>query len=557
MGVLSLEVEKGLYLGIDFGTTNSVVSIYHYDTNEVHTLKIDGYTVFPSVIQFEKDYDSGKLIRIFGIEAKEAAIIFPESTVTSIKRQLEMDEPLVIKVDDEEFTFESETIVSEILAHLKEQADIYIREELNIVGTFSGCVITVPANSTDKQKRKMKKAAVMAGFLDKNVYLRLEPAAAAINYAVNVNEDKKVLVYDFGGGTFDACLLEVKKQDNEPEISILSTFGDNYLGGNDIDQLVVDIIYEEFLRLSKNSINLFDFSKDDGMSEREKKMAIVRMKQIANYTKEKLSVSNKAKVVLAPFIQFPMIISIQLEVTREAFYNHKRKYQLDDSSQIYEKMKNLSVNDLVGRTISCIDKCIKGASLSKEDIEEVFLVGGSSSLVEVYTQIVDYFGKEPYKSKISPALSISRGAAHYCNQIMLPSLKGPKVNERTIHSLGVEISGRRYLEVIKQGLEIPEEGLNIEAPFTLETNYDDLSSLAIVVYEDIEPDEFRRKFVYEDGIKRLAATTLRGIPLKAKGEEKIKVIFNLSRDNTLTVEAIALGSEEVKTSLAVDDLYEK
>lgn len=557
MGVLSLEVEKGLYLGIDFGTTNSVVSIYQYDTNEVHTLKIDGYTVFPSVIQFEKDDESGGLLRVFGIEAKEAAIIYPESTVTSVKRQLEIDEPLVIKVDDEKFTFESETIVAELLAHLKEQADIYIREELNIVGTFSGCVITVPANSTDKQKRKMKKAAVMAGFLNEHIYLRLEPAAAAINYAANVNEDKKVLVYDFGGGTFDACLLEIQKQEDEPEISILSTFGDNYLGGNDIDQLMVDIIYEEFLRLSKDAIDLFDFSKNDGMSEREKKMAIVRMKQIATHTKEKLSTTNSAKVVLAPFIQSPLIISIQLEITRNAFYNHKRKYQLDDTDQIYEKMKNLSVIDLVKKTMSCIDKCIRGASLDKSAIDEVFLVGGSSSLVEVHTQIVEYFGKEPYKAKISPALSISRGAAYYCNQIMLPSLKGPKVNERTIHSLGIEISGRRYLEVIKQGLEIPEEGLVLEAPYSLETNYDELSSLAIVVYEDVEPDEYRRKFVYEDGIKRLAATTLRGIPAKAKGEEKIKIIFKLSRDNTLTVDAIALGSEEVYTSLAVDDLYEK
>ncbi len=557
MGILSLEVEKGLYLGIDFGTTNSVVSIFHYDTNEVHTLKIDGYTVFPSVIQFEKDYETGDIVRIFGIEAKEAAIIFPESTVTSIKRQLEIDEPLVIKVDGEEFTFDSETIVSEILAHLKEQADIYIREELNIVGTFSGCVITVPANSTDKQKRKMKKAAVMAGFLEENVYLRLEPAAAAINYAAHVNENKKVLVYDFGGGTFDACLLEVKKQENEPEISILSTFGDNYLGGNDIDQIMVDIIYEEFLRLSEGTIDLFDFTKDDGMTERDKKMAIVRMKQMANHTKEKLSTTNSSKIVLAPFIQSPKIISLQLEVSREAFYNHQRKYQLDDTDQIFEKMKDASIIDLVGRTIACIDKCIQGASLHKDDIEEVFLVGGSSALTEVHTRIVDYFGKEPYKAKISPALSISRGAAHYCNQIMLPSLHGPKVNERTIHSLGIEISGRRYLEIIKQGLEIPEDGLIVEAPFTLETNFDDLSSLAIVVFEDVEPDEYRRKFVYEEGIKRLAATTLRGIPVQAKGEEKIKVIFKLSRDNTLTVDAIALGAAEIKTSLAVDDLYEK
>jgi len=557
MGVLSLEVEKGLYLGIDFGTTNSVVSIYHYDTNEVHTLKIDGYTIFPSVIQFEENVDTGELSRIFGIEAKEAAIIYPESTIISIKRQLESDEPIVIKVENKEYTFETETIVSEILAHLKEQADIYIREQLNIVGTFSGCVITVPANSTDKQKRKMKKAAIMAGFSEENIYLRLEPAAAAIAYAANVNEDKKVLVYDFGGGTFDACLLEIKKMNEEPEISIASTYGDNYLGGNDIDQLMVDIIYDEFLRLTNHSIDLFDFSKDDGMSERDKKMAIVRMKQVANHTKEQLSSSTNGKIVLAPFIQSPMIVNIQIELSREAFYHHKRKYQLDDSESVFIRMKEQSVIDLIKRTIICIEKCIAGAGVNKEEIQEIFLVGGSSSIVEVHNQIVEYFGKEPYKALLSPALSISIGAAYYCNQIMLPSLRGPKVNEKTIHSLGIEIAGRRYLQIIKQGVEIPEEGLSIEAPFTLETNFDDLTNLAIVVYEDLEPDEYARKFVYEEGIKRLAATTLRGVPCKPKGEEKVKVIFNLSRDNTLTVDAISLGNEESRTSLAVDDLYEK
>lgn len=557
MGVLSLEIEKGLYLGIDFGTTNSVVSIYHYDTDDVYTLKVDGYTIFPSVIQFEKNHDTGELDRIFGIEAKEAAIIFPESTVDSVKRQLETDEQIEIVVEDETYTFETETVVAELLAHLKEQADIYIREELNIAGTFSGCVITVPANSTDKQKRKMKKAAYLAGFNEENIYLRLEPAAAAIAYATQVNENKKVMVYDFGGGTFDACLLEIKKQEDEPEISILGTYGDNYLGGNDLDQLMVDMIYEEFLRLCENKFDLFDFTKDDGMSRKEKKMAIVRLKQVANHAKEKLSTTQSTKVILAPFIQSPVPINIQMEITKEAYYYHKRKYQLDDSAVIYDRMKEVSLVDLIGRTIECMKKCLSSSGVQVQEVDEVFLVGGSSAINEVHTRILDFFGKEPYQSMLSPALSISRGAAHYCNQIMLPSMRGPKMHETTVHSLGIEIAGRRFLEIIKKGIDIPLEGLTLEAPFSLQTNFDDLSSLAIVVYEDLEPDEFTRKFVYDTSIKRLSGTTLRGIPLKPKGEEKIQVIFKLGQDNMLTVEALSLSTKGVNTALSVDELYEK
>jgi len=556
MGFLSLEVEKGLYLGIDFGTTNSVVSIFHYDQNAVYTLKIDGYTVFPTVIQFELN-EEHTLSRIFGIEAKEAEIIYPESTITSIKRRLESDEPIIIKLEELEYTFEAEAIVAEILSHLKQQADIYIREELGIAGTFSGCVITVPANSTDKQKRKMKKAACLAGFLEEHIYLRLEPAAAAITYAAGINENKKVLVYDFGGGTFDACVLQITKGEQEPELNIVSTFGDNFLGGNDIDQLMVDYIYDHFINITQGAIDLFDYNKEDGMTRHEKQLALVRLKQVANHAKEKLSMVNSTKVTLAPFIQQPLPVNIQLDIQREIFYCHQRKHRLDDSEIHFNRLRDKSVNDLVLQTISCVKKCLETGTLSVGAIDEVFLVGGSSSIPKVSSMICDLFGKEPYQAMISPALSISQGAAYYCNQIMLPSLKGPKIHETSIHSLGIEIAGRRYFEIIKPGLIIPEEGLRLEARCTLETNFDDLTSMAIVVYEDLEPNENQTKYVYDQGLKRLSGTTLRQIPASKKGMEKIKVIFELSRDNILTVQAISLSNEGSMTTLKVDELYEK
>ncbi len=557
MGVLSLEIQKGLYLGIDFGTTNSVLSIYNYDEQKVQVLPIDGSKLFPTAIQFEEGDEDGTLQKIYGIEAKEGAIIYPESTVISIKRRLESDEPVTIQLGETTYSFDNETIVSQLLAYMKEQADMYIRDVLSIMGNFSGCVITVPANSTDKFKKKMKIAAVMAGFLEEHVHLRLEPAAAAITYANEIEGERKVLVYDFGGGTFDACLLSIEEDEGEPSINIMSTYGDNYLGGDDLDQIIADMIYDEFLKQVDGAVDLYDDSETDTMTNRDKKTAIYRMKQAATEAKEKLSAANTCQIVLAPFIQLPVPVNIRIELTRESFYNHSRKYPLDDPEWVFERTKGKTATELIDRTIECVNKCLEDSQLAKEDIDEVFLVGGSSSIPLVKERLEAHFGQEPYQSKVSPAFSISQGAALYCNQIMLPSLSGPKVHETTIHSLGLEISGRRYMEIIPKGLAIPEDGLTVEAPYTFETGMDDLTSLAIAVYEDVEPEESKTRFVYDSTMKRLGGTTLRHIPVGKKGQEKIKVIFNINRDNILTVEAFALNEEGSKTVLRVDELYEK
>ncbi len=316
MGTLGLDLESGLFLGIDFGTTNSVVSIYDFKDGEVQTIPIDGSNIFPTAIQFETDIDDEtKLAKIFGIQAKEAAMIYPGSTILSIKRYLGSDESITINVDEKEYTFTPQQIAGEIMAYLKRMADEYAREKLNLSGEFSGCVITVPANSTDKQKKMTKEAAILAGFDEESVYLRLEPAAAAISYAINERKDKKVLVYDFGGGTFDACILEIKLDENEePNISILSTYGDNNLGGNDIDKILIDMIYEEFKKLTDGEIDLFNENIDDGVSKRQKKVALVRLAQMANQAKERLSQAKSTKIVLAPFIQEPKIVNINMSL---------------------------------------------------------------------------------------------------------------------------------------------------------------------------------------------------------------------------------------------------
>ena len=558
MATLGLDLERGLFLGIDFGTTNSVVSIFDFKNGDVQTIPIDGSNIFPTAIQFETDIeDENKLSKIFGVQAKEAAMIYPQSTILSIKRFLGTDENITINVDEKEFSFSPEQIAGEVMGYLKSMADEYAREKLNISGEFSGCVITVPANSTDKQKKMTKQAAVLAGFDEDSIYLRLEPAAAAISYAVNERKDKKVLVYDFGGGTFDACILEIKLDENEePNISILSTYGDNNLGGNDVDKILIDMIYEEFKKLTDNQIDLFDENVDDGVSKRQKKVALVRLAQMANQAKERLSQAKSTKIVLAPFIQEPKIVNINMEITKDDFLNHKRVNKLNDSDDIFQKFEGKSVIDMINETILCVDKSLEKAKISTEEIDEIFLVGGSSSMPIVSEKIKEKFNKEPFKSKISPALSISQGAAHYCNMIMMPTVKGPVVHEKTIHPIGLEIAGRRFMEIVKAGMDIPKDSLIIEASEPLITNFDNVSSMAIVVYENTIPDDEKgNTLVTNEGMKRLAGTSLRGIPQGPKGQEKVKVIFSISPDNMLKVTAKSMSDDGIVTELSVDELY--
>lgn len=559
MGTLGLDIEQGLYLGIDFGTTNSVVSVFDYDNDEVITIPVDGQMIMPTAVQFEEDFDQpDKLNSIYGFEAREGAVIFPESTVLSVKRLLGRDNPIAVEVGDVHYDFRPEDIVAQILGYLKDSARTYLQEEKYMSGEFSGCVLTVPANSTDKQKRRMLDAAVGAGFLEDHIHLRLEPAAAAITYAKNADKDSKILVYDFGGGTFDACLLSMTSMDgDEPEISIMSTYGDNNLGGNDLDKLMMDMVYDAFLETTEGAIDLFDLSKEDGVSPKVKKMAKRRLYQAANQAKERLTTTGSTKIVLAPFLQEPSIVNLNLEVTREAYYSHCRKHQMDDYDDTFDLLEGRNLKDLVARTMECVNKCVEAAGLIAADVDEVFLVGGSSAVPEVRDQVEVYFDQPPYQSAISPALSISQGAAYYCQMIMMPSSAGPRVLDTTIHPLGLEISGRRFLEIIPEGVPIPEEGLEIQGEEPLYTTFDGITSLAIVVYEDTAPltGPKHLRFVYEPGMERLGGTTLNGIPEGAKGEEEVKVVFSLNRDNLLRVRATSTREHGPTTELKVDGLY--
>lgn len=563
MADLSLDLDRGLYLGIDFGTTNTVVSVYDEEEDEIITIPIDSMKVFPTAIQFEEDvldFDNTSLEKIYGKEAKDSAIIYPMSTILNMKNLLSEKDKVEIKIGEQKYTFTPSQIVGEFLSYVKEEAENYVQDELDIMGEFIGCVITVPANSTDKQKKLTKDAGILAGFLEEHIHIRLEPAAAAISYARTINEDKKVLVYDFGGGTFDACILEIKLDENSknPKISIVSTHGDNNLGGNDIDNIIVDMIYEKFKEITNEDIDIFVDSKYIPSDFRlDFLTAQIKLKQMATTIKEKLSQSNQATVVLTPLLQAPKFVNIEMNITRDEFYNHKRKNKLNQKEELFKKFENKTFLDIINMTMESIDRCLEVAGLNVNEIDNVFLVGGSSTIPIISEMIESKFGKVPYRSAISPAFSISQGASVY-TKILLDSDGDKKeiVEDKTIHSFGIELAGRRFLPIIKSGEIIGEEGLEFVSDEPLFTNFDDISSMAIVIYEEVEENKSKGlHLVTDSGMRKLASTQLRGIPKNKKGEEKVEIIFKISKDNILKVEARSLSKDFVQTELLVDDLY--
>lgn len=542
-------------LGIDFGTTNCVVSVYL--DQESLVIPIDGSNVFPTAMMFEPDLDEpDKLHKVFGIEAKEGATIYPELSVLNVKRRLGTGQKIKLLVDGRDYQFTPEEIAGEILAYLKDKTLEYLEEEQGLACEFASCVITVPANSTDKQKKMTKDAAVLAGFDEHSTYIRLEPAAAAINYAVTEPSAKHMLVYDFGGGTFDACVVGVTtgEHQKEPQISILSTYGDNDLGGNDVDKLIMDMVYEAFKVLTEDRIDLFTTEPDESPSlTRQKKMAVARLEQAAQKAKERLSAAKSTKVTLAPFLQEPEIVNINLEITQEAFYAHRRVNQLTDSAETFQRYTGKNLHDMLAITMECIENCVNASGVA--GIDEIFLVGGSSAIPLVSEKITDKFGKAPYKAKLSPALSIAMGASTYTHLID-QSQRGMStaitVAEKTIHPLGIEVYGRRFFQVVSQGLDIPAEGLTIQSEELFYTNMDDVTSMAIVVYEDTAPAEDLS--INRRGMKRLGGTTLHGIPKAKRGQEKVKVTFHVDQGNMLTVKAVS-ESMGLETTLSVDQLY--
>lgn len=403
------------FLGIDLGTTNSVGVIYNDKTDSMDTVMIDGIEdVLPSAVCIYEDEV------IVGSEAKNGAIIYPEETVLSIKRQ--MGEDYQITIGEQSFT--PEAISCMILGKLKEAAEEQEGE------TYDEVVITHPAYFSDRQIFATKKAGELAGF--KKVHLLSEPLASAIEYGYKQGYAQTLLVYDLGGGTFDACVLKVTKDLNGQEtFQELADVGDMNLGGDDFDQLLIDYMIEQFRIMTGVQIQ--------DLEAAEKARITQKLKQEAESVKKKLSTTNKVSVKINPLmIQDGVPLNLSLEVTKEDF--------------------EMLIRPLIENSRLIVEEALNRAGKDPDDISKVILVGGST-LVPMVKRMVAGYIKEPYRAT-DPAKSVAMGAAIYNYLIHLPN-STVKVGQITRKHFGTEaIVNTATLEkalipIIPMGSQIP------------------------------------------------------------------------------------------------------
>ena len=403
------------YLGIDLGTTNSVAIIYRDTADAVEVVKIDGTDeILPSVVSY---LEEGTVV---GNEAKSGAIIYPEATVISVKRLMGSDEKIIIGGVEKT----PEEISGDILRKLKRAAEEQSGE------TFDEVVITHPAYFNDRQIFATRQAGLLAGF--KNVFLLSEPLAAAIEYGYRQGYAQTLLVYDLGGGTFDACVLQVGKDEHGQEIfQELADVGDMSLGGDDFDSELIRWMKEKFKM--QNGIDL------DTLEHAERKRVLQKLKFEAEATKKKLSGTNKAQIRINPLVIVDGVPhNLSLEITREEFEACIRKY--------------------VDRSRDIIEEALRRAGKGADEISKVILVGGST-LIPMVKRMVAGFIKEPYRAT-DPAKSVAMGAAIYNYLIHLPS-SNVKVGQITRQIFGtqavvnVATRERALIPIIPMGQAIP------------------------------------------------------------------------------------------------------
>ncbi|MDR1533145.1 MAG: Hsp70 family protein [Clostridiales bacterium] len=403
------------FIGIDLGTTNSVAIVYNDKTDNTEIIKLDGSDeILPSVVSYTEE---GVIV---GSEAKAGAIIYPESTVVSVKRLMGSAE----KINIGDLEKSPEEISAEILRKLKHAAEEQQGE------TYDEVVITHPAYFNDRQIFATKQAGLLAGFA--NVHLMSEPLAAAIEYGFRQGYAQTLLVYDLGGGTFDACVLNVQQDANGQEIfQELSDVGDMNLGGDDFDAELVRWMREKFRAASG-----VDLDTVEGI---ERKRVLQKLKQEAEQTKKKLSGANKAVISIHPLlIQDGVPKNLSLEITREEFEAIIRKY--------------------VERSRDIVEEALKRSGKAADEISKVILVGGSTLIPMVRRMVAGYI-KEPYRAT-DPAKSVAMGAAIYNYLIHLPS-SNVRVGQITRQIFGTEAvtnvatMERSLIPIIPMGSPIP------------------------------------------------------------------------------------------------------
>lgn len=389
-------------IGIDLGTTNSVVAVME-GGEPIIIPNAEGGRTTPSVVAFTKDGD-----RIVGQAAKRQAVTNPERTIASIKRHMGTD--YKVNIDGKNLT--PQEISAMILRKLREEAEAYLGE------TVDKAVITVPAYFTDAQRQATKDAGTIAGL----EVLRIinEPTAAAVAYGLDKEQEQTVLVFDLGGGTFDVSILEL----DEGYIGVKATSGNNRLGGDDFDQRITDYLVQEF-------------KKDTGIDLSQDKMAMQRLKEAAEKAKIELSGLLQTNINL-PFISATSAGPAHLDITLTR-----------------AKFNELTA-DLVEKTLEPIRQSLADANLKPEDVDRVLLVGGSTRIPAVQEAIERMMGKEAYKG-INPDECVALGAAVQAGVLSgeFDEGQGLILVDVTPLSLGIETLGGVMTTLIKRNTAIP------------------------------------------------------------------------------------------------------
>ncbi len=464
-------------IGIDLGTTNSCVAVLE-GGDPVVIPNAEGNRTTPSVVGFAKDGE-----RLVGSVAKRQAIANADRTVSSIKREMGSD----YKVNIDGKTYSPQEISAMILKKLKEDAESYLGEKV------TEAVITVPAYFTDSQRQATKDAGKIAGLDVKRIIN--EPTAAALAYGLDKVKDssQKVFVYDLGGGTFDISILEI----GDSCVEVLATAGDNRLGGDDFDHKIMDYLIEQF-------------KKDNGIDLSKDKLAMQRLKDVAEKAKIELSSLQKTTISL-PFIansdNGP--VHLEYEMTRGKF----------DSL----------TSSLVQRTIDLSKRALKDAGLTPDKLSKVILVGGSTRIPAVVEAVRQVAGKEPFKG-INPDECVAIGAAIQAG-VLAGEVKDVLLLDVTPLSLGIETLGGICTKLIERNTTIPTKKSQI-----FSTAQDNQPSVDIHVLQG-ERD-------IASANKTLARFELTGIPPAPRGIPQIEVTFDIDANGIVHVSAKDLGTNK-------------